>query len=402
MDKLNKNFYRKNSDKIANWRLTFNKSSSAEIYECALRRFCKEIDVTPNELARKPLDEVEDLTEMFIHQNKGKLSPKYLNVVYCSIKSWCLFNKKIKNTAQFRQIKFDKSSRKTDALTETMLETKHIKTSFKIANLEDQVDWGLYGLCGLRPRIIPQLAVRDLYSKNYEIVDGKLRFTVRPPLMIIPQTYAGNKGNITFMVFIPSKLAELVEMQLNANDKITPETRISESDNKAEIYYKIKCLFKHPSINFKGRPYLLRSYADRILERITHQFNEEDFKEFLMGHRGKISAIYQIKALTKEDEERYREMYVEACDKWISQNIFETVSREKIDKGEMLIAYSQQIADIDQDKLRPLKQAFVSGKLSTKTLQIELGKLTRQALDKTMEAKFEQLYLKMEAKHNNH
>ena len=283
-----------------------------------------------------------------------------------------------------------------------MLETKHIKTGFKIANLEDQVDWGLYGLCGLRPRIIPQLKVKNLYSKNYEIVDGKLRFTVTPPLLIIPRTYAGNKGNITFIVFLPTKLAELIEMQLNTNDKVTPETKISESDNKAEIYYKIKCLFKHPSINFNGRPYLLRSYADRILERITHQFNEEDFKEFLMGHRGKISAIYQIKALTKEDEEKYREMYVKSCDKWISQNIFETVSHEEIDKGEMLIAYSQQIVDIDRDRLEALRQAFRSDKLSITALQIELGRLTRQALDRTIEAKFEQLYLKMKAKHNSH
>jgi len=94
-------------------------------------------------------------------------------------------------------------------------------------------------------------------------------------------------------------------------------------------------------------------------------------------------------------------MYVNACDKWISQNIFETASQEEIDRSEMLIAYSQQIAELDKAELGALRQAFEKGTLTVEVLQAELGKLTRQALDKTMEAKFEQLYLRMEAKHNN-
>lgn len=106
-----------------------------------------------------------------------------------------------------------------------MLETKHIKAGFKVANLGDQIDWGLYALCGLRPRLIQQLKVKNLYARNYEIVNGDFRFTVKPPLLIIPRTYAGNKANITFMVFIPTKLADLLEMQLNTISNIEAETR---------------------------------------------------------------------------------------------------------------------------------------------------------------------------------
>ena len=77
MGKLNKNLVTKNSYKIANWELTFNKPSSAEIYECALGRFCSEIGLTPSDLAEKQLSEIEDLAEAFVHRKKDKLSPKY-------------------------------------------------------------------------------------------------------------------------------------------------------------------------------------------------------------------------------------------------------------------------------------------------------------------------------------
>ena len=379
------------------------KESSAKAYASAITSFCEFAKVSDlHGLNNLGIDRIETLMQQWINQSRSRLSPKYLNVTYCSVKRWCQIHGLIKSTKMFREIKFDKSSRKTDALAETMLETKHIKAGFKVADLVDQIDWGLYALCGLRPRIIPQLKVGNLYPRNYEITSRKLRFTVKPPLMIIPRTYAGNKGNITFIVFIPTKLAELLEMQLSTIDNVTAETKISECRNTRAVYFKIKCLFKHRSIDFKGRPYLLRKYADRILDRITKIYNDEDTKEFLMGHKGKISALYQVTGLTKERENELRDMYVNACDRWISRNIFETASQEEIDKAEMLIAYSQQIAEINKDKLEALRQAFKKGTLTVEALQAELGKFTRRALDKTMEAKFEQLFLRMNRKYNNY
>ena len=379
------------------------KESSAKAYASAITSFCEFAKVSDLcELNRLGIDRIETLMQQWINQSRSRLSPKYLNVPYCSVKRWCQIHGLIKSTKMFREIKFDKSSRKIDALTETMLETRHIKTGFKVANLEDQIDWGLYALCGLRPRLIPQLKVKNLYAHNYEIIDGKLSLIAKPPLMMIPRAYAGNKANITFMIFIPTKLAELLEMHLNTKGNVTAETKVSECGNARAVYHKIKCLFRHPSINFTGRPYLLRKYADRILDRITKTYNDEDLKEFLMGHKGKISAIYQVTGLTKEREKELREMYVNACDKWISRNIFETASQEEIDKAEMLIAFSQQIAQIDRDRLETLRHSFKKGTLTVEALQVELGKLTRQALDKTMENKFEQLFLRMNAKYNKY
>lgn len=377
------------------------KPLSVAAYKRSFRRFCKYAGVTPDQFPEIGLERIEDLMTDFISDNRGKLAPKYLNVIFSAVKRWCQIQGLIKSTKMFREIKFDKSSRKVDALREPMIETKHLKKLFKIANLEDSVDIGLYGLVGLRPRIIPQLEVKDIYRKNYEIVDGRIRLTAKPTLMVIPRTYTGNKANITFLVFIPTKLAELTEMLLNTNGKVTPETKISKSDNVRDVYYKMKTLLRHPAIGFNGRPYLLRKYADSILDRITRIYNDEDFKEFLMGHKGKISAVYQVTGLTKEKERELRDMYAKACDKWISENIFETVSQEESDKSEMLIAYSEQIVDIDKRKIEALRQTFQKGRLTLEALQNELGKLTRQTLDSKMEQKFEQLFLKMNAKYNH-
>jgi len=306
-----------------------------------LRLFCKTYNVTPEELVQLPLETVEAMTEEFIHQNEGKLAPKTLNVVFCSIKSWLRYKRVIKNNAQFRQIKFDKTSRKVSGLKETMVETKHVKNGFKVSNLEDSVDWGLYCLVGLRPSLIPQLRVKDIFERNYKLENDKLKFTVKAPLIVVDRTYQGNKGNIDFLVFLPSRLAEMVEMLVNSNGKVSKDTKLSKSDNAREIYYKIKTIYAHPNVNFKGRPYLLRKYADRVLDRITRLFNDEDMKEFLMGHKGKISAIYQA-GLSNEDERRMRGMYDKACDQWINEAIFEMANREDVERAKHLTTWQQR------------------------------------------------------------
>ena len=160
----------------------------------------------------------------FIRTNQGTLAPKYLNVVYYATKRWCAIKELIKGARMFKEIKFDKSSRKNDAMSETPLETKDIKNGFKVSNIDKKVDWGLYGLCGLRPRLIPQLRVKHIFARNRKIENGNLSL-VKPTIMIIPREIEGNKANITFMVFIPTRLAELIELRLNHNHECARAVR---------------------------------------------------------------------------------------------------------------------------------------------------------------------------------
>jgi len=317
----------------------------------------------------RTLDRIERLMVRFIRKHDQRtaknpediLSPKYLNIVYCSVKRWCTIRELIKSARMFKEIKFDKSSRRNEAMSEMNLETIHIRNAFKVSKLEIKVDVGLYGLVGLRPRLIPQLKVKDIFERNRTIEDGKLTL-VKPAIAIIPREYKGNKGNITFMVFIPTRLCELIELRLNQNhDVVTLDTKISSSDHERDVYYRIKEVYK--AIGFSGRPYLLRSFADTILERITRKYNDEDFKEFLMGHKGKISAIYQIKGLTQESEAHYRDMYLTACDTWINQQVFEMRSQSEIEKAHAVVDMLKSAMGIDEDKAEAIVKLFEKGKL---------------------------------------
>jgi len=347
------------------------KSESICSYVSALKTFCKCIDVeNPFELIKLGLEKIEDLTEEYIRRHEHKLSPKYLNVLYCAVKTWCKATRLIKSRKLFREIDFDKSSRKSDALLEAMVTTTHVKQLMNILDIKHKIDVGLYGLVGLRPSLIPQLKVLlgtnrcGFHPRSAHIENGKLVIDRRPAIMIITRLdengrpRRGNKGNITFFVFIPSKLCELIETFVNStHDVVTPETGISDSRNVDSVHYKVKRRGLR-KIGFRGRPYLLRKFADRILEQITYKFNDEDFKEFLMGHKGKISAVYQMSGLTEEDEAKYREMYVKACDTYINEEIFGTVIRDKLLAIDALARQAKALG-VPQHKISEIREKTV-------------------------------------------
>jgi len=365
------------------------KDSSAEVYRNRLRFFCQWAGVDDAYcLLELGLKRIEEITQAFIRRFRGKMAPKSLNQYYCAVKRWSQIKGLVKSTKMFKEIKFDKTSRKVDALTEISLETRYIRDGFKVSGLDKKIDWGLFALCGLRPALIPQLKVKDIFERNRTIEDGKITL-VKPAIAIIPREYKGNKGNITFMVFL-TRLCELIEMRLNQNHQVvTLDTKISSSDNYRDVYYLIKQVYK--KIGFSGRPYLLRSFADSILERITRKYNDEDFKEFLMGHNGKISAIYQIKGLTLESEKHYREMYVTACDTWINEHIFEMRSQSEMEKARAVVDMMKSALGIDEGKAEAIIKLFEKGKLDWKAFNERLKVLGDQALSARMRSEFSTL-----------
>lgn len=119
-----------------------------------------------------------------------------------------------------------------------------------------------------------------------------------------------------------------------------------------------------------------------------------------MGHKGKVSAIYQIKGLTEEDEMLYRDMYVAVCDKWINENIFATYRKEDMNKAEMLIRFAKQLG-VNTIDIAQILETFKDSKTDMNQFEARLAELTTRTLDNRMMQKFEQLYLIMEAKHKN-
>ena len=380
------------------------KRKSLTQYCLALARFCNDRKIEPFAFETVGLETVEESTEAFIRANQETLSPKYLNVIYNAVKSWCFCTKLIKSRKLFREIKFDKSSRKVDAISELSLETQHIKQMIQISDLDTKILIGLYGFCGLRPALIPQLCVGDFAPNDYKIENGKIRFTAKNPFLYVKKEYEGNKAHITFFTLLHSKITELLETALNSNSEpVTPKTALMRKFNSQDsIYQKICALFA--SIGFSGRPYLLRSFADKVLDRHLvsseggQEKRDEDLKEFMLGHKGKISAVYQLKALSTEDSKQYRKMF-ENVDKWICSNIFESATEDDYSRAKAQAEIAQKFG-VNADQLKAMLEALGVGKTSPAQYDSELTTAINNAQQRNLETKFETLFKQYTATHS--
>ena len=378
-------------------RLSLKRTSLIQ-YCHALARFCNDRQITPFDFDAVGLETIEESTEAFIRANQEVLSPKYLNVIYNAVKSWCFCTKMIKSRKLFREIKFDKSSRKIDAISETSLETVHVKQMIQISDLDTKILIGLYGFCGLRPALIPQLTIGDFAPNDYTLQNGKIHFNSKNPFLFVNKNYEGNKAHITFFVMLHSKITELLETALNSGETVTAKTPLMRKYNSSDaIYQKIVSLFA--SVGFSGRPYLLRSFADKVLDRnlASGEKRDEDLKEFMLGHKGKISAIYQLKALSTEDAQQYRRMY-ENVDSWISENVFGSASPEKLVRSKAQAEIAERFG-VDAEQLKAMLDALTLGKMTAAQYDNELTTAINAAQQRSLETKFEALFKKYTETH---
>jgi hypothetical protein len=371
------------------------------MYALTLARFCKSENVEPFDFETLGLETIEDKCENFIRQNQDRLSPKYLNVIFNAVKSWCFCTKLIKSRKLFREIKFDKSSRKFDAINEVSLETSHIKQMIQTSDMDTKILVGLYAFAGLRPALIPQLTVGDFAVNDYTLQNGKIEFQNKNPFLYVNKNYEGNKAHITFFVILHSKITELLETALNSNSEpVTAKTPLMRKYNSSDaIYQKIVSLFA--SVGFVGRPYLLRSFADKVLDRnlASGEKRDEDLKEFMLGHKGKISAVYQLKALSTEDAVQYRKMY-DNVDKWICENIFGTATTEGLVRAKAQSELALKFG-ADPTQTKQLVDALTVGEMTIEQYDRDLTKAIEQAQTKSLEAKFEMLFSKYVAAHTD-
>jgi integrase len=395
-----------NSELEAKIRETFKarlgaKRKTVEMYALTLARFCKSENVEPFDFETLGLETIEDKCENFIRQNQDRLSPKYLNVIFNAVKSWCFCTKLIKSRKLFREIKFDKSSRKFDAINEVSLETSHIKQMIQTSDMDTKILVGLYAFAGLRPALIPQLTVGDFAVNDYTLQNGKIEFQNKNPFLYVNKNYEGNKAHITFFVILHSKITELLETALNSNSEpVTAKTPLMRKYNSSDaIYQKIVSLFA--SVGFVGRPYLLRSFADKVLDRnlASGEKRDEDLKEFMLGHKGKISAVYQLKALSTEDAVQYRKMY-DNVDKWICENIFGTATTEGLVRAKAQSELALKFG-ADPTQTKQLVDALTVGEMTIEQYDRDLTKAIEQAQTKSLEAKFEMLFSKYVAAHTD-
>jgi hypothetical protein len=376
---------------IARIKLRMNlKPSSLAAYSRGIEKFCAEYSINPFDFETMKLEDIEDMTERFIMTNKDTLAPKYLNVIFNSIKTWCYVLRLIKNRKMFREIKFDKSSRKMDAVLEMALEVSHIKAAFQISDIHEEILLHLYAINGLRPSLIPQLKVSDIYPKHYKIENGKFSFTVKNPFVYVQRHYEGNKAHITFFIILHSHAAELIQRSLNMLNEVNKKTTLTQRYKRENnIYDKIKEIYR--KIGYEGRPYMLRSFANNAMSRtLASGKQKDDLKEYLMGHKGAISSIYQFKALTTDDMKEYLRRY-QSYENYINEHVLGKVSSEQLSKAEQIKRFAQSIGVTEEEGSEIFKN-FAKGKMSFEEYEKQLLKLTEKAQDRKMHENFNKLF----------
>lgn len=268
------------------------KRSSAYSYAQCLVKFCNENNTTPHQLIKMPLEQIEDLTERYIKRNRDRVAPKLLNLIYSAVKTWLHINKVIKSRKMFREIKFDRTSRKTRDV--ALPSKEFLRELCDNADLKGKLVVAFYGLYGLRPSLIPQLLIEDVYAKHIQINENRITLgnAQKRTWIMVKREYEGNKGNIDFPIILTSETTKWLETYLNQRarngEQITPKTALIDVYSRANVYRIIRKLFR--KANFKGRTYLLRHLANKLLKRA---YQDYDLCEWLMGHKGAISAIYE-------------------------------------------------------------------------------------------------------------
>lgn len=371
--------------------------NSVKSYAEVVAKFCAENEIG-TDWTEIGLAKIEELTEEYImkhtrawYDEDGKqqepYAPKYLNLILNGVKTWCYVQRLIKSRKTFAEIKFDKSSRKTDAVTERALEPEHLKQMMQISNAHQKVTLALYGIAGLRPLLQPQLTVAQIHPDHYTLKNGKLQFTVKNPFVFIPKEWQGNKANITFFIILHSQLTELIEYTVNTdNPTVTPTTPlIGLYQSDQTIYKAIKAIFTR--VGFNGRPYLLRVFADRTLDKTIM---DEDLKEHMLGHKGKISAIYQFKQLTAEDIRDYTQQY-QKVEQWVNEHVFGTVSSEQLTAAKQMATMAQGLG-FNQTEIEAMLTALQKGKMTFTSYQNALTEGIKKAQEKKLETNFNTMF----------
>ena len=357
--------------------------------------------MTPEQMAQKPLDEIEIMTEEFIYKYRQidgltgspRLSPKYLNIIYSAIKKWCHYRGIIKNRKHFAEIVFDKTSRKTRDW--SMISSQTFRRIFDQADLKEKLVLGYYGIQALRPSLIPQLRLEDIHPNDLAWNNDGTISLADKTWILIKKEYHGNKGNVDFPTVLSPEMVRWQEEYLNTRirkgEEINHRSKLLLVNSKWGVYYSIKKLYR--LAGFKGRNYLLRHYG---YKRLKQAVSDYDFREWLMGHRGRVSAVYDHgHYLTEEEIKQYKALVdTRVLSIYDVNRPREEIIDARIDTLRALLK------NLDNDAITRLKSNLIKGKISSEQFNERLTELAQESMSRQMENKFEKLFLKMNQKYN--
>ncbi|NIV93871.1 hypothetical protein GWN42_14025, partial [candidate division KSB1 bacterium] len=176
-------------------------------------------------------------------------------------------------------------------------------------------------------------------------------------------------------------------------EKLTLKSKIVLAKNKRAVSHIVSKLFE--TVGFEGRNYLLRHYAFKRLKQAVEDY---DLREWLMGHKGKISAVYDHEHyLTVEEINQYKSMIdTQVLHVYGLNRSQEEIIETRIETLKALLK------DLNLNDVHGLKKELTNGKITIDQFNKRLTQLAQDSMNRHIESRFEQLFKKYNKKYNNH
>jgi len=362
----------------------------AEIYLRNLGNFCQLMGITPGQLARKPVAEIEDLLMDYVTSAQKEHAGSYIHNTTKVVKSWLAHNgiqlkRKIKITGAHETptLKDERVPTKEELRRIFLSGSKQARTACAIvahAGLRLQGLGSYTGYDGLRMRDLPELKI-----KGSEVSFEKI------PTMVVVRSIL-SKARHQYFTFLTeeacSYIKDYLEERLRDDEQLTPDSAIVTPKFAQKPFIRTVNIgdmmrLAIRSAGLPWRPYVLRCYFDTMLMLAESKgLVLRDYRQFWMGHKGDIENRYTTNKhkLPEEVIEDMREAYRRSQEYLQTTKVSET-SEEKLTQAfrkQLLLVAGFAQDEVDKMDLPSLGDEELQEIVRKRLLRTEIGDPTKE------------------------
>jgi hypothetical protein len=311
----------------------------AQIYLRNLGNFCGLMGITPGQLARKPVTEIEDLLMDYVTSAQKKHAGSYIHNTTKVVKSWLAHSgiqlkRKIKITGAHETptLKDERVPTKEELKRIFLSGSKQARTACAIiahAGLRLETLGNYTGYDGLTMRDLPELKIKGSEASFEKI-----------PTMVIARS-ALSKTRHQYFTFLTeeacSYLKDYLEERLRDGEQLTPDSAVVKPKFAQKPFIRTVNIgdmmrLAIRSAGLPWRPYVLRCYFDTMLMLAESKgLVLRDYRQFWMGHKGDIENRYTTnkQKLPESVIEDMREAY-RRSQEYLQTTVSEATSEERL------------------------------------------------------------------------
>jgi len=311
----------------------------AQIYLRNLGNFCQLMDITPGQLARKPVTELEDLLMDYVTSAQKEHAGSYIRNTTKVVKSWLAHSgiqlkRKIRITGAYETptLNDERVPTKEELKRIFLSGSKQARTACAIiahAGLRLETLGNYNGLDGLRMRDLPELKIKG----------SEVSFEKTPTMIIVRS--ALSKARHQYFTFLTeeacSYLKDYLEERLRDGELLTSDSAIVKPKFAQKPFIRTVNIgdmmrLAIRSAGLPWRPYVLRCYFDTMLLLAESKgLVLRDYWQFWMGHKGDIENRYTTnkQRLPESVVEDMRAAYARS-EEFLQTKMKEETSEEKL------------------------------------------------------------------------